>query len=107
MSRGGVWARERYRHIVDSLNACPRAQGLIERAEPCILDSPPSAERTPSVIEQEMRELNRRIDGGTLWSVSGITNLAKLRLAKRHNPDDYQRIWSPLQNTAQIAVSTC
>lgn len=107
MGRGGAWARQQYRRIVESLDAYPRAQGLLERAEPFILYTPPSAERTTSVMEREMRELNRRTDVGARWSVSGITNLTKLRLAKRHNPDDYERIWSPLHNPAQIAVSTC
>lgn len=107
MSRGGAWARQQYRRIVQSLDAYPRAQGLLERAEPFILHSPPSAERTTSVMEREMREVNRRTDVGARWSVSGITNLTKLRLAKRHNPDDYERTWSPLQNPAHIAVSTC
>lgn len=107
MSRGGTWARQQYRRIVDSLDAYPRAQGLLERAEPFVLYTPPSAERTTSVMEREMRELNRRTDVGARWSVSGITNLTKLRLAQRHNRDDYERVWSPLQNPAQIAVSTC
>ena len=107
MGRGGAWARQQYRRIVESLDAYPRAQGLLERAEPFILYTPPSAERTTSVMEREMRELNRRTDVGARWSVSGITNLTKLRLAKRHNPDDYQRVWSPLQNPAHITVSSC
>jgi len=107
MSRGGAWARHQYRRIVESLDAYPRAQGLLERAEPFVLYSPPSAERTTSVMEREMREVNRRTDVGARWSVSGITNLTKLRLAKRHNPDDYERSWNPLHNPAHIAVSTC
>jgi hypothetical protein len=32
-------------------------------------------------MEREMRELNRRTDVGARWSVPGIMNLTKLRLA--------------------------
>lgn len=107
LSRGGASARKQYRRFVQTLDAYPRAQGLLERARPYLLYSPPSPERTTSVMEREMREVNRRTDVGARWSVPGLTNLTKLRLAKRHNPDDYERVWSPLQNPAQFAVSIC
>lgn len=107
LGRGGAWARRQYRRMIDHLEAFPRARGLLERAEPFILYSPPSAERTTSVMEREMREVNRRTDVGARWSMAGITNLIRLRLAKRYNPDDYARVWSPLQEPVHITVSTC
>ncbi len=58
-------------------------------------------------MEREMREVNRRTDVGARWSVSGIMNLVRLRLAKRHHPDDYGRLWSPLRKPASTTVFLC
>jgi hypothetical protein len=107
LSRGGERARRQYRAFSDRLGDYPRAQGLLNRAERHILYTPPSRERTTSVMEREMREINRRTDVGARWSVAGITNLTRLRLAKRHNPDDFERVWTPLQRPAQILVASC
>jgi len=107
LARGGGRARESYRKLADSLSSYARAQTLLTNAEPYILYSPPSAERTTSVMEREMREVNRRTDVGARWSVSGITNLVRLRLAKRHNPDDYERVWSPLRKPASTMAFSC
>jgi hypothetical protein len=107
LARGGQQARESYRKLTDSLSSYARAQTLLNNAEPYVLYSPPSAERTTSVMEREMREVNRRTDVGARWSVNGITNLVRLRLAKRHNPDDYERVWSPLRKPASTMVFSC
>lgn len=107
LRQGGAWAREQYRRLAETLDAYPRAQGLLGRALPYVLHTPPSAERTTSVMEREMREVNRRTDVGARWTIPGISNLTKLRLAKRHNPDDYERAWNPRQIAPQLAVSTC
>lgn len=107
LARGGARARRQYREFIDGLDAYPSAYSLLTNAEPYILYSPPSPERTTSVMEREMREVNRRTDVGARWSTGGISNLLKLRLAKRHNPDDYERVWSPLQNPALTLVSSC
>lgn len=64
-----------------------RALGRIGHAEPSTL-------QTTSHAERAMRELNRRTDVGTRWTLEGIGNLARLRLARRHNPDDYDRVWN-------------
>lgn len=107
LARGGAKARKQYREFTDGLKAYPSAHSLLTNAEPYILYSPPSSERTTSVMEREMREVNRRTDVGARWSIRGIANLLKLRLAKRHNPDDYQRVWSPLQKPAFTLASSC
>jgi hypothetical protein len=107
LARGGEAARSSYRKLTDSLSGYPSAHTLLCNAEPNILYTPPSAERTTSVMEREMREVNRRTDIGARWSVSGITNLVRLRVAKRHNPDDYARLWSPLRKPAFTTVSLC
>lgn len=107
LARGGAKARKKYREFTDGLEAYSSAHSFLTNAEPYILYSPPSSERTTSVMEREMREVNRRTDVGARWSVRGISNLLKLRLAKRHNPDDYERVWSPLQKPALTLVSSC
>lgn len=107
LARGGAKGRTQYRDFTERLRGYASAHSLLANAEPCILYSPPSSERTTSVMEREMREVNRRTDVGARWSVRGIANLLKLRLAKRHNPDDYERVWSPLQKTALNLVSSC
>jgi len=107
LARGGAKARQQYRKFTDGLEAYSRAHTLLTNAEPYILYSPPSSERTTSVMEREMREVNRRTDVGARWSIRGISNLLKLRLAKRHNPDDHERVWSPLQRPTLTLVSSC
>jgi hypothetical protein len=107
LGRGGARARKQYRTFTEGLEAYPTAYSFLTNAEPYILYSPPSSERTTSIMEREMRELNRRTDVGARWSIAGISNLLKLRLAKRHNPDDYERVWSPLQTPALTLVSSC
>jgi len=70
-------------------------------------EAPPSAERTTSVMEREMREATRRTDVGARWSLSGITTLSKLRLAKRHGQDDHERVPTPLQTSAKLTMFPC
>ena len=45
---------------------------------------------TTSPLEREMRELNRRADVGTRWSIQGIENVLKVLFHYRHNkkPND-------------------
>jgi hypothetical protein len=59
-----------------------------------------SSERTSSVMEREMREINRRGDVGGRWSEPGIDNLLRLRAARRINKDDFERVWSTVNPTA-------
>jgi hypothetical protein len=100
LARGGAQAKREYRRVADRVSGYPRARTLLDNAEPYVLYDPPSEERTTSVVEREMRELNRRTDVGARWTPKGIRNLLKLRLAKRHNPEDYQRVCTPLQKPA-------
>lgn len=75
----------------------PRAAAMLRNSLERILYDVPSAERTTSLAEREMREINRRTDVGVQWSVRGVDNLLKLRFAKRLNPDDFERVWTPVQ----------
>ncbi len=103
--RSKAEARRRYAEFAEALREEKRSGTLLRRAAPFILyDDPPSPETTTAVVEREMREINRRVDNGARWSVRGITNLLKLRLAKRCNPDDYQRLWSPTVQPSSWSV---
>lgn len=68
--------------------------GYIEGALERIGHAEPSTLRTTAHAERAMRELNRRTDIGAPWTLEGIGNLVRLRLARRHNPDDYDRVWN-------------
>lgn len=92
-SKRGAKARARYQEFVDRLVQYPRTHTLLTNALPYLLYPDPSIVRSTSLAEREMREINRRTDVGVRWSVSGIANMLKLRLAKRLNPDDYARVW--------------
>lgn len=85
---------QRYRAFMNKLKRYPRTWTLLNNALPYVLFERRSSERTSSIAEREMREINRRSNVGARWSVVGIFNLLRLRMAKRHNPDDYRRLWS-------------
>lgn len=87
--------RERYRALCGRMSGYPKAHTMLTAAIENVLFEVPSPERTNSVIEREMREINRRTDVGVRWSEQGVNNLLKLRAAKRINPDDFERVWSP------------
>lgn len=86
--RAAVWRWNGHR-----LRAYPQSQALVAEALPQVCYPRPSAVRTTGHAEREMRELNRRTNVGVRWSVAGIGNLLRLRLARRLNRDDYTRLW--------------
>jgi hypothetical protein len=86
-----------YTAFTDSLTHGPRAQRMLRSSAAQVLYAASPPERTTSVIEREMREINRRADVGVRWSVSGIDNLLRLRHSRRINPDDFERVWSDVQ----------
>ena len=75
-----------------------KARRLLEGAAASVLYDEPRAERTTSIAEREMREINRRTDVGVRWSESGVDHMLRLRHSKRINPDDFERVWSTVQN---------
>ncbi len=85
--------RERYETLCSQMACHPKAHTMLLDAKENVLFDIPSAERTTSVIEREMREINRRSDVGVRWSERGIDNLLRLRAAKRINKDDFERVW--------------
>ena len=96
--------RERYAALCSQLAKYKKAHTMLVDAKESVLFDVPSRERTTSVIEREMREINRRSDVGVRWSERGIDNLLRLRAAKRINKDDFERVWSPAPTTTNWTV---
>jgi Transposase, Mutator family len=92
--------RAAYERFCAKLAHRPQAYTLLSGALDNVLFEDPSPERTTSVMEREMREINRRSDVGVRWSERGIDNLLRLRAARRINQDDFERVWSPVRTTA-------
>ena len=88
--------REAYTEFTQTVTY-PKARRLLEGAAASVLYDQPRAERTTSIAEREMREINRRTDVGVRWSESGVDHMLRLRHSKRINPDDFERVWSPVQ----------
>lgn len=88
-------ARRAYRRLQKRVAGYTRATTFLSNSAPYVLYEERSRERTTGLAEREMREMNRRTDVGARWSLQGVANLLRLRLAQRHNPDDYERIWRP------------
>jgi hypothetical protein len=66
---------------------------MLRNVSAYVLSTKRPSERTTSVIEREMREINRRADVGARWSISGVDYLLRLRHSQRINPDDFDRVW--------------
>lgn len=84
--RRSAQGRAAYRRFRQKLRHYRNVTSLLDQAIPYIMYRKRSAERTTSVAEREMREINRRTDIGVRWSIPGVRNLLSLRLAQRHNP---------------------
>lgn len=90
----------RYQALCDALPHCRTAHRMLQNVASYVLSPKRPSERTTSVIEREMREINRRADVGARWSIPGVDHLLRLRHSKRINPDDFERIWSTVQKPA-------
>jgi hypothetical protein len=98
---GGATLRaKRFRALCTALEPCRNAHTMLRHISAYVLAPKRPSERTTSVIEREMREINRRTDVGARWSVSGVDHLLRLRHAKRINPDDFDRVWSDVRKPA-------
>lgn len=93
-----------YRRFTRRLGGYRRATTFLNNSAPYVLYPTRSQERTTALAEREMRELNRRTDVGVRWSLPGVSNLMRLRLAQRHNRDDYERVWTPTQRVRWTVV---
>lgn len=94
--------RRQYDAFIEALEKSPTSQEQLRQARPYILFEPASKERTTSLMERQMREVDRRAWVGARWSSSGLGNLLRLSFARTHNPDDYRRLWrsDPAPNSA-------
>ncbi len=95
--RRSAQGRAAYWRFRRKLRRYRNVTSLLDQAVPYIMYRKRSAERTTSIAEREMREINRRTDIGVRWSISGVKNLLSLKLGQRHNPDDYARLWQKKQ----------
>jgi transposase-like protein len=46
-----------------------------------------------SPLEREMREINRRTDNGSRWSIPGVKNMIRLDLTRRYHGRQWQDAW--------------
>jgi hypothetical protein len=83
-----------YERFTRRFRSGTHSRAFLEYAKSYIMYRRRSAVRTTSWAERQMREFNRRTDVGVNWSMNGIANLLKLKLARLHNQDDYERAWS-------------
>jgi len=90
----------RYRALSDALQHCPQASTMLRNVSAYVLSTKRPSERTTSVIEREMREINRRSDVGARWSIPGVDHLLRLRHSQRINPDDFDRVWDVVRKPA-------
>jgi ssDNA-binding Zn-finger/Zn-ribbon topoisomerase 1 len=54
--------------------------------------------RTNSIVERQMREINRRMENGSRWSKAGANNLLKLKFIEEMNPESYAFLWKLSKN---------
>jgi len=105
-----VWgpASERaaaFQRLRDALKDCAQASTMLSNVASYVTSDRRPSERTTSVIEREMREINRRTDVGARWTVPGVDNLLRLRHSRRINPDDFARVWSAVNLPAIHTVA--
>lgn len=105
-------AEDQLQSFIRSLQACgcQRAAGYLQNAlpdvftykeEPVVVpllnidDGTTSAKvmTTTSVLEREMREINRRADVGARWSIPGITNNLGLKVARKFKHREWYKLW--------------
>lgn len=86
-----------FRALQERVKDYPQATTVLRNVAAYVVSGHRPPERTTSVIEREMREINRRTDVGARWSVEGVDHMLRLRHARRINPDDFERVWSTVQ----------
>lgn len=100
--------RRRYDAFTEALSQSPTSQKQLRQARSYLLFDPASNERTTSLLERQMREVDRRAWNGARWSTRGLSHLLRLSFARTHNPDDYQRLWNkpPRRGASAPPMST-
>src|SRR5688500_17030142 len=85
--------RRLYESYIERLSYSRTSQTQLRRAAAHLLFEEASAEVTTSLIERQMREVDRRTWVGARWSTSGVRNLMLLSMLRRHNADHYAPVW--------------
>jgi hypothetical protein len=96
-----------FQELRERVRECPQASTMLRNVARYVISKQRPIERTTSVIEREMREINRRTDVGARWTVPGIDHLLRLRHSKRINPDDFNRVWSTVAPATFHTVPLC
>ena len=61
-----------------------------------------------SLVEREMREINRRTDIGCRWSKAGVENLLKIRLVQKYSSHDWEKYFPIIRkNNINITATIC
>lgn len=61
-----------------------------------------------SLVEREMREINRRTDLGCRWSKKGVENLLKIKLVEKYSSHDWKKYFPPTnKNNIDIKATIC
>jgi hypothetical protein len=64
--------------------------------------------RTNSVIERQMREVNRRMENGSRWTEKGAQNLLNLKFIEELNPESYDYLWKlRKKHKSEFSVILC
>jgi hypothetical protein len=98
--------RRRYDAFTEALWQNPTSQKQLRQARGYLLFDSASTERTTSLIERQMREVDRRAWNGARWSSRGLSHLLRLSFARTHNPDDYERLWNKQPRASASPMST-
>jgi len=61
---------------------------------------------TTSLVEREMREINRRTDVGVRWSIEGVKHVLNLNLGYRYQHPTWKKLWDfiDLKNNYKVEV---
>lgn len=51
-----------------------------------------------SLVEREMREINRRTDIGCRWSRNGVENLLKIKLVQKYAPQTWEKYFPNMRS---------
>ena len=106
---------ERYNSFIEEcrIAGCMKTVNFLENAASDLYTYKQFADsdihgRTNSVIERQMREINRRMENGTRWTPTGANNLLNLKLIEELNPDSYAYLWKLRKNkSCKFEVILC
>lgn len=91
---------EKYNKLIEQSRVydLPSTNSFLENAKEHLFTYKQFAEkdqhgRTNSIIERQMREVNRRMENGSRWTEKGAQNLLCLKFVEELNPESYDYLW--------------